>query len=209
MKFLRSDLPVWLGLIGGVVMLGAASFTAKPLQDYSKAFLEWVVVLAAFAMALGYANVFRIHANRIRFQRGKWRLSYVAIASMVLYFLIGLVGGTKSEAYTYVFTYIFTPLSATVFSLNAFHMCTACYRAFRVRNAESALLLLAGVIVMLGSIGVGTAIWKGFATWTWWIMNVPSSAGIRAINIGAALGAIGVGFRMILGLERGHLGGAE
>jgi hypothetical protein len=209
MKFLRSDLPVWLGFVGGVVVLAAVSFSAKPLQDYSKAFLEFTVVLAAFAMALGFANVFRIYANRVRFRRGKWQLSYVTLTCMVLYLLIGLIGGTKGVGYTFVFNNVFAPLEATVFSLNAFHMCTACYRAFRIRNGLSAALLIAGTIVMLGSIGIGTAIWKGFATWTGWLMNVPTSAGIRAVNIGAALGAIGVGFRMILGLERGHLGGAE
>lgn len=209
MKFLRVDLPVWLGFIGGITLLIAMSFTYKPAQELSRWFLEWTVVFASFAMALGYGNMLRVHLNRVRFHRGAWKFSYVTLFCMISYFLLGLAVTPQGAELRYVFTNVYTPLSASVFSLNAFFICTACYRAFRIRNVQAAILLISGIIVMLGRVGVGTAIWTGFAEWTSWIMNVPTSAGMRAVNIGAALGAIGVGFRMILGLERGHLGGAE
>jgi hypothetical protein len=40
-------------------------------------------------------------------------------------------------------------------------------------------------------------------------MNVPNSAAMRAMGMAAALGMVGVSLRIILGLERGHLGGAQ
>jgi hypothetical protein len=209
MNFVRTDLPVWLGFLGGMTMLIAMSVAFKPAQELSRWFLEWTVVFASFAMALGYGNMLRVNLNRVRFKRGAWKFSYVTLFCMICYFLLGLAVGPRGAGLRYVFTYVYTPISASVFSLNAFFICTACYRAFRVRNAQAAVLLLSGIIVMLGRVGIGTAIWPGFAVWTSWIMNIPTSAGMRAVNIGAALGAIGVGFRMILGLERGHLGGGE
>ena len=69
-------------------------------------------------------------------------------------------------------------------------------------------MLSAGVLVMLGKVGVGYAIWSGFPGIADWIMNVPTSAVMRSLSMSAALGMIGVGLRVIAGLERGYKGGS-
>jgi hypothetical protein len=40
-------------------------------------------------------------------------------------------------------------------------------------------------------------------------MNVPNTAGFRGIMMGTAIGAIGLGLRILLGKERGFLGGVQ
>lgn len=207
MKFLRTSLPIYLGVVGGAVVLLAMFFTPKPLQDWSKWFLEWRVILAAFALSLGAGNLLRVHANRIRLKTKSYGYSYVLVACLAGYFLLGVLFKRTNVLYSFIFDNIYQPLSATVFSLNAFYIATACYRAFRARNLQAAVLLISGVVVMLGKVGIGYAIWPGFATVTDWIMNIPNSAAMRAVNLGAALGMLGVSLRVILGLERGHLGG--
>jgi len=207
MKFVRSSLPIYLGVVGGAVVLLAYFLTPKLLQDLSKWFGEWRMTLAAFALTLGAGNLLRIHANRIRLKRESFAFSYVLIFFLIGYIVLGTFWGRTHPLYSYIFDNAYQPLSATVFSINAFYISTACYRAFRARNLQAAVLLIAGVVVMLGKVGIGYAIWPGFATVTDWIMNVPNSAAMRGINMAAALGALGVSLRVILGLERGHLGG--
>ncbi len=60
---------------------------------------------------------------------------------------------------------------------------------------------------MIGKIGLGVVIWSGFATVADWLMNTPNAAAMRAIGAGSALGMLGVGLRVITGLERRHLAG--
>ena len=83
----------------------------------------------------------------------------------------------------------------------------AAFRAFRARNIEATVLLVAAIIVMIGRVPIGEALSERLPTIVNWLMEVPNTAARRAIFVGAALGAIATGIRIILGIERSHLGG--
>jgi nucleoside permease NupC len=93
-----------------------------------------------------------------------------------------------------------------MFSLLAFFIASAAFRAFRARNVEATLMLATSIVVMLGVIPVGEWIHEGMPELKDWILNYANNAGRRAILIGAALGAVATGLRVILGIERSHLG---
>ncbi len=106
----------------------------------------------------------------------------------------------------FIYLYIYVPLSATMFSLLAFYIASAAYRAFKAKTKESTLLLGAAFLVMLGRVPIGEAISHHFTEIADWIMNVPNTAGQRAILIGAALGLVSSALRILLGLEQSYLG---
>jgi len=67
------------------------------------------------------------------------------------------------------------------------------------------VLLLAAVVVMLGETPLGD-LWRGLGGFAGWLLGVPATGAYRAIQIGATLGALATGLRVVLGIERAHLG---
>ncbi len=109
-----------------------------------------------------------------------------------------------------------------MFSLLAFFMASAAYRAFRAKTLNATLLLAAAIIVMFGRVPIGDFLWQkifpegitGKSPFlpeqvAEWIMSAPTMAARRGIMIGAALGAISTSLKVILGIERSYLSGSE
>jgi len=117
-----------------------------------------------------------------------------------------MMWGPSGRVYTWIYDHVFAPCNATMFALLAFFVASAAFRAFRARNTEAALLLGSAIIVLLAQMPLGRVIAPILPEVSNWILDIPNNAGRRAIMMGAAIGAIATGLRVILGLERSHLG---
>lgn len=123
---------------------------------------------------------------------------------------------TPASAFGWQYEFMFKPLQATMFSLLCFYVASAAFRAFRAKNLQAALLLVTASIILLGQTIAGY--WL-----TGWISNssplaplkiknlmefvaVFLTAGSRAIMIGIALGVASTSLRVLLGIDRSHLG---
>ena len=102
-----------------------------------------------------------------------------------------------------------------MFSLLAFFVASASYRAFRAKTREATILLVAAFIILVGRTPLGYYLTCWLPDWlsflhipnlSAWIMSTPNLAGQRAIMIGIALGIIATSLKLILGIERGYLG---
>jgi hypothetical protein len=167
------------------------------------------IIVAAFALGLASVNLFRIHVLRIMNKRGEWWNSVLLLGSMIFMLAFGLILGPKSAPYAFGFDNLYTPLGATMYASLAFWIASASYRAFIARSLEAGILLVSATVVLLGKAPVGEIIWDKFPAMGHWIMTVPNTAAMRGIMIGAAVGAIAMGIRVMIGIERGYLGGGE
>lgn len=120
-----------------------------------------------------------------------------------------MVWGKEGRVFTWLYDHVFAPCNSTMFALLAFFVVSAAFRAFRARNTEAGLLLFSAILVLLGRAPIGRAIAGWIPDVSDWIINVPNNGSRRAIIMGAALGAVATGLRILLGLERSHLGSDE
>lgn len=115
------------------------------------------------------------------------------------------VGGLTSYMFRHFFDYIMIPIQSTMFSLLAFFIASAAYRAFRARSILATVLLASALVLMLRLIPLGpvTGFMNDFSSW---ILLTPNLAAKRAILIGVGLGMVATSLKVVLGIERNYLG---
>jgi hypothetical protein len=207
MRLLRTFAVVVTGACGLTVLL--SYFISDPLLSAAgRVLVDWVTILAAAALVLGILNLARVHGGRIASSRQGWPYSAALLGGMLVTLLLGFAPGSTGgddPALSWVFDYIYQPLSAAVLSLLAFYMATAAYRALRLRTWEALGLMAAGVIVLLGQLPLTAQMWSALPLARTWLLGVVSTAGMRGIIIAASLGAIFTGLRVLMGFDRHYL----
>jgi hypothetical protein len=155
-------------------------------------------LLSAFALLLGLVNLARVHLTRIAHREKEIGYSVLMLAVTGMVTGMGLILGLADGALPWLFEHVYLPLQSSLFALTAFFLATAAYRALRARSLETSLMVMAAVVVFLGQTP-----WLGsWAIAKEWLLRVPSEAGVRGILLGAALGVVATGVRLLLGVDR-------
>ena len=204
---MRKELPLIITFITALVCFVPTVF--KVTETDVRAIIDkWFVVMESVMILMGVVNLTRVHGSNVRRRRVGWIASVVCLVTLYAYLLLGIYETAQGETFRWIYDNVLLPISQTIGSLLVFYIASAAYRSFRVRSREAAVLLVAGVIVMLTTAPVGAMIWSGIPQIGKWIMDIPNTAARRAIGLGASLGGYAAMIRVLLGLERGHLGGS-
>jgi hypothetical protein len=206
---MRKDLPVWLGSIFGGFVVATRWFAWASATGLDRTVDRLIVASYAAAAAVGFIGLSRVHLRAISARRPLWGYSILLLVAMYGYAILLFFQPAAAPLPDWIFQNVMGPVFATMYGLIAFFITSAAYRAFRVRSLESAILLGAAAIALLGNSALGDHIWRGWDGMLAWIMAVPVTGGFRAVQVGAALGALGTAVRVLLGLERSHLGSPQ
>ncbi len=180
---------------------------------------NWLTIVSAFTVGLGVINLSGVHLKRLTRGGNNALNSGVFFVSAIVMCFIGILKEEhpytiNKDIFDILFSGALTTLDATMFSIIAFYIVSAAYRAFRVRSTEATILLLTAVLVMMGQIAVGQFIthklpptgalsFLRFEVSRQWILDIANTAAVRAIGFGLGIGGLAVALRLWLGLERG------
>lgn len=209
---MKKTIPLLIVILGGFIFVAYAFSPHKYLQDdfYNRFFLPWTYASTPFAMLLGVISLSMMHNNKIKRRAPKWQFSYFFFAGFIITTLAGFIGGTqKGGLLMWMFENMQMPMSATMFSLLAFYMASAAYKAFRARSPEATVLLVAAIVVMLAQVPMGVKLYKNLPAISQWILDVPNLASKRGIALGVGLGGVATSLKILLGIERSYLGGGD
>ncbi len=221
---MRRQIPLLITIVVGWVLI--FSVFIPPLESWGEEASLFFDIIAVFAFFLGGGNLIRVHSDKIGRQAPNWGYSVVTLIGFAAVLAVGLfkignpigIKGAVDAPGSYfelLFRYMISPLQATMYSLLAFYVASASYRAFRAKNVEATILLIAAFVILLGRTPLGMIMtsWMPpslslaeIPNMAIWIMNAPNLAGQRAIMIGIALGVISMSLRLLLGIERSYLG---
>jgi hypothetical protein len=206
---MKRTIPLIIVFGCGVFMLISFFIPLGWVQNTSQLLQTWYIGVIAFFVFIGVINIVRVNINKIQRKLLDWQYSIILLVFLFVMIGAGILGGPEGAVFNYLFHNVQIPLSATMFSLLAFFVASAAFRAFRARNPEATLLLIAAVLVMIGRVPVGYWIWHGFPDLVEWLMQVPNTAAKRGIILGIDLGLISMALRVLLGIERSYMGGKD
>ena len=195
-----------VAMTAGLLVLAGFFTNDRSVDTLGLYIVRIASVVAAFALVLGMINVLAVHLNKVTNRDKGWIYSMVLLMALLVTLSVGfLTGGPASPWMQDIFETVLFPLEATLFSLLAFFVVTAIYRAFRVKSFETGLFVIFGVIVLLGQVPVGMMLWDQLPVIKDWVLDVPALAGARGILLGVALGTAATGLRVLVGIDRPYV----
>ena len=186
----------------GVKFLNLGSFSSKGATELD----TWIQTSYIFAFLFGPLNLLRLHWTNVQKKRPNWTYSALLLAVFALTTVIFFVNRIDGKVSKFILDSFTNAIDSAIYSVLGFYVCSAAYRSFKLKNVEATILLVAAVLLMLGQAPIGDAIVPNTSKLAQWILDVPNSAGMRGIRIGASIGAFAASIRVILGLERSWTG---
>jgi len=196
----------------------------NPFSGYVDPLAAFLRIMGGFGLGIGIISLSMVHGKAIMRRQPGYYNSAAFFLGMILMIAAAFWQHYAPEDtpaavrakgfYSLMFDGLWAPLGATVFSLLAFFIVAAAYRAFRVRTVEASLMMVTAFIVMLGQVPVGMWLtswipdgsllgFLRFERLNNWILIGINAAAFRAILFGSMVGYVAMSLRVWLSLEKG------
>ncbi|MBN1890594.1 MAG: hypothetical protein JW850_21550 [Thermoflexales bacterium] len=206
---LKRMLPTTITLAVGIITL--ASYFLPSLAYIRGYWIELAVIIAAFAMLVGFINLLSVHSGRLAGRQHSWFFSFVTIVAAVGVLVVSILDALSAEHphpaqalvgshIQAIYTYVLYPLQSSFAALLAFLLALAAFRTLRLRRGLNALFFLAAAIIVLLAQAIPSI--PELADLRNWLVNVLATAGLRGVLLGIGLATIATMVRVLVMIDR-------
>jgi len=199
----KKTVPVFVAAAAALFIL-AALFLGEPLAGWLGIVLNWAVITASAALLVAIAALILTHLRNVLGGKRGFLFSLILISAFLASFIGALVLGVDNGEYLRWVAAVQLPLESSLLGLAALVMTAAALQIFRNRGWSlltisfgiSALVFLVIALGLLQALNIPllTAVLN-------YLQRLPL-IGARGLLIGIGLGALLMGLRVVLGLER-------
>ena len=203
MKTIGERAPYVLMTVLGIFFVAQYYIPHAVVQKPVSIMLQWKQPLGAAILLVASLSLTWLHIKRVQRRERRWGYSAITLASMAAMVFVGMAYGVQEGSpFSVLFKNMITPIESTMFSLLAFFVASAAFRAFRARTLNAGILLASAFVVMLALVpGVENRI-PVVGDISAFILKYPNTAAKRAVLIGVSFGIISVALKTILGIDK-------
>jgi len=133
----RIEIPIALTIIATLLQVIPYYLDIPPLESAANTASNAVLIIVACATFVGVISIIQVHGKRIQRQSEGWYYSLLVIGFTVIMSITGLpipeIGlSVNNTVYNWLFTNVLTPLGSTMYSILAFFITSAAFRALDI-----------------------------------------------------------------------------
>lgn len=205
---MKSPFATAIAIAFGLLVLLGYFVPVLAFQLIRQEIILWAVILAAFAVLAGIANLLAVHLEKINRRQKGYYYSLLLVISLAITAIVGLVAGPQNPSLRRWVGAVIIPVEAGLMATLAVTLVYASIRLLRRRlDMMTVIFIVTALLVLLGlvplpfaEIGILNYIIRPF------IAHVPALAGARGLLIGVALGTLLTGLRILFGADRPYGG---
>jgi len=168
----KRTIPLIIAAMIGFLLI--ATYFIPYTEQWGATAMEMFIILAAAAMVLGAGNLIMLNLAKISNKQPGWAYGGITLLAFFITLVVGIfkIGALPTVTspdnswaaplvsqegvpFWWIYSFVYKPLTATMFAMLAFYIASAAFRAFRAKNLEAFLLLFTAFIVLLGQIYAG------------------------------------------------------
>jgi hypothetical protein len=216
LRDLKRLLAVVIAGVAGLIVLIDFAGAGGLFPLLAGTLVDWAAVVTAIGLLLGVFSVVGSHLQRMRARSADWGYSLILILAMLAVIVAGiffplpgragfvLPGSLAEIPIRTVFRVVYEPIASSLLALLAFFSLSAALRALGRGSAEATVIVVVAALVLIAQLPPVAGL-PAVGPSVQWLNDYVALAGARGLLLGAAIGALVAGVRVLLGFDTPYL----